>query len=72
MLPLGCREPVDVTTIGLLCRWIEDAELDGVDFGRSVRRGAGRLEFGDGNFNIDGADLVGTGVVREGGHRIYL
>lgn len=73
ILALRIGEPVDV--LGLLRRrvaGVEDAELDGGDGGVG---GGGRgwgVEIGGGEFDVDGADFVRTGVRREGGRGVEV
>lgn len=63
VLSLGIGQPTDALLVRLGHGWVEQPELDGMDVVGALGRRAWRFELADGNFDIDGADLVRAGIL---------
>lgn len=65
MTPLWGRKPCYSLALGFWLGWIEDAKQDSVDVGCVCGSIAWGLKVCNGYLDIDGSDLVGTGVIRK-------
>lgn len=72
MVPLRSGKPTDTAAVGIRGGGVVDSELDGVDVLGIVGRRTWRVELSDGDFDVDGADLVRTRIARESGDRVEL